>query len=230
MIYLLLALIPFFADTLIGYFTSNKSFNPNHVRYIIALSSGLVISAAFFELLPNSNIEFNGIFLALGFFFFYIVEKFSLLHACGEEECEVHSLGRITALGMASDNIVDGLGIATAFLIDPTLGFIITAAVVSHEVPQAISSSLILQRDGRSKKEIFGVLTLAGFMYPLGALLSFFIPENIHGPILAFVAGVFLYVGAGDLLMEAHRKFNWKVILSVILGAIIIFTLEGFAH
>ncbi|MCH7915270.1 MAG: hypothetical protein IH856_19935 [Deltaproteobacteria bacterium] len=42
---------------------------------------------------------------------------------------------------------------------------------------------------------------------------------------LAFIAGDFIYIGAGDLLPEAHRRFNWKVILSVIAGMAFILTL-----
>ncbi|HIG97611.1 MAG TPA: hypothetical protein HA230_04685 [Candidatus Aenigmarchaeota archaeon] len=36
--------------------------------------------------------------------------------------------------------------------------------------------------------------------------------------VLAFVAGDFLYIGASDLLPEAHKSFNAKVILSVLAG------------
>jgi len=39
---------------------------------------------------------------------------------------------------------------------------------------------------------------------------------------IAFVAGVFLYVGAGDLLSEAHKRFNVMVILLVIFGALVL--------
>jgi zinc and cadmium transporter len=43
---------------------------------------------------------------------------------------------------------------------------------------------------------------------------------------LAFIAGDFIYIGAGDLLPEAHRIFNWKVIVSVISGMAFVLTLK----
>jgi len=44
-------------------------------------------------------------------------------------------------------------------------------------------------------------------------------PPEFQQKMLAFIAGDFIYIGAGDLLPEAHRRFiNWKVILSVIGG------------
>ena len=65
---------------------------------------------------------------------------------------------------------------------------------------------------------MFLTLGLAGLLYPLGALLAGLMPPEFQQKMLAFVAGDFIYIGAGDLLPEAHRRFNWKVILLVIVG------------
>jgi zinc and cadmium transporter len=113
---------------------------------------------------------------------------------------------------------VDGAGIAVGFLINPLLGLSITAAVVLHEIPQGIASALIMQAAEWSKTRIILALSLAGLLYPLGALLGGFIPGPFHQKALAFIAGDFIYIGASDLLPEAHRKFNWKVIVSVVSG------------
>jgi len=69
-------------------------------------------------------------------------------------------------------------------------------------------------------------LGLAGLLYPVGALLAGLIPPQFQEKMLAFIAGDFIYIGAGDLLPEAHRRFNWKVILSVIAGMAFILTLD----
>jgi zinc and cadmium transporter len=218
MLFILLALIPFISDVLVGLFTSGRG-RGHYTRYIIAFSSGIVISAAFFELLPEANIEVNGVYVALGFFIFYLVEKVTMLHACGEEECDVHTLGPLSVLGMALDNVIDGVGIAVATLVDPIIGITLTIAVVSHEIPQALSSVYIMEGLMRPYRETMSMLVFAGAMYPAGALISLLIPEELHTVIIALVAGVFLYVGAGDLLMEAHRRFNIKVVVMVLLGA-----------
>jgi hypothetical protein len=49
---------------------------------------------------------------------------------------------------------------------------------------------------------------------PLGARVS----ELFRQKMLAFIAGDLIYVGAEDLLPEAHRRFNWRVVVSVIAG------------
>ncbi|MFQ5656878.1 MAG: ZIP family metal transporter, partial [Candidatus Methylomirabilales bacterium] len=152
------------------------------------------------------------------FLTFYVLEKVMMIHACGESECETHQMGPVAVVGMALDNFVDGAGIAVGYLINPALGFSITAAVVLHEIPQGITSALIMRGAQWSRSSITLALAVAGLLYPLGALLAAFIPGSFLQKALAFIAGDFIYIGASDLLPEAHRKFNWKVILCVVGG------------
>ena len=67
-------------------------------------------------------------------------------------------------------------------------------------------------------------------MYPIGAALSLLIPKGMYSVMIAFVAGVFLYVGAGDLLMEAHRTFNVRVVSSVLIGMLAMLLLSILLH
>lgn len=62
------------------------------------------------------------------------------------------------------------------------------------------------------------LLADAGFA-PLGVLLSTLIPASAIEPLIGFTAGVFLYVGASDLLPEAHKRFNLRVVLATLAGA-----------
>jgi zinc transporter ZupT len=104
------------------------------------------------------------------------------------------------------------------YLIDPYLGLTITLAVVLHEIPQGMSSALIMREAKWRRGGTMFALMLAGLLYPIGALLAGFIPADFQQKLLAFIAGDFIYLGAGDLLPEAHRKFNWKVVASVLCG------------
>ncbi|MFQ6135104.1 MAG: ZIP family metal transporter [Nitrososphaerales archaeon] len=226
MLHLLYALLAAAADIGSGAFALHPKFTGVSQRYTVALASGVVVSAAFLELLPESDVESNAIFVVLGFFTFYLIEKAMLLHACGEKECESHTMGWTAVAGMASDNLVDGVGIAIAYFTDPAFGLVITVAVVLHEIPQGMASTVLMQKAGYDVRKIFLVLTLAGASYPLGALISAFIPPELYVAIIAFVAGDFIYIGAGDLLGEAHRRFNYKVVLTTILGAALFVAIE----
>ncbi|MAG47581.1 hypothetical protein CL617_03170 [archaeon] len=189
-----------------------------NVRYMIAFAAGIIISTAFFEMIPEipSN---TLIVVGVGFFFIYLLEKIVLIHACKEEECsyKYHNVGWFSLLGLTIDNFVDGAAIAAGFLIDPLLGVTVTIAVFSHELAQGLSTAIIM-RDIYSNKRILFALLIAALLTPIGAYVSRFFPSMIFNNILAFAAGSFLYIGASDLLPEAHEKFNWKIILSVFVG------------
>jgi zinc transporter ZupT len=227
LLYIFYALLATAADVGSGIITLYPRLAAVNHRYVVALASGVVMSAAFLELLPQSNIESNAIYVALGFFTFYVIEKAMMLHACDEEECESHTMNITSVIGMASDNIVDGIGIAVAYLTDPTLGLAVTIAIVVHEIPQGIASTSIMRNAGYNLKKTFTVLAVAGFTYPVGAAIAQFIPQNIYIAIIAFIAGDFIYIGAGDLLHEAHRRFNYKVVLATLLGAAFFIAIES---
>ncbi len=226
MIYLLYALIAGLSDLVAGWLTLQGKTDTIQPRYIIGFAAGVLVAVTFFDILPEIDVKSDAIFLALGFVTFYVLEKVMMLHACGESECETHHIGPVAVLGMALDNIVDGVGIAVGYLINPLLGLAITGAVVLHEIPQGITSTLIMTGAKWSRQRILLTLSAAGLLYPFGALMAGFIPEQSLGKALAFIGGDFIYIGAGDLLPEAHRRFNWKVILSVVMGMAFMFVLK----
>lgn len=201
-------------------------------RYIIAFSSGIVVAAVFFELLPEAVVglpedalRWHMLLVAGGFFSFYVVEKVLMLHACGEPECTTHAYSPTMVAGMAADNVVDGVGIAAGYLIDPLIGLIVTLVVVAHEIPQGITSAELLKHAKWKRRNIYTVLLIAGAAYVVGAGLGNFITAQLEQAALAFVTGTFIYIGAADLMAEAHRRFNVKVILAVLVGAAIMYGL-----
>ncbi len=224
---ILLAIIAGLGDVLGGWLGLKTKIGKIMPRYIIGFAAGVMVSLTFLNVLPSINIQAHSWIIGLGFFVFYIIEKLVMLHACGEYECEVHKIGGITIFGMALDNVVDGVGIAVGYLTNPFLGIIITIGVLIHEIPQGITSGIIMKNAGYSRKKIYAVLALAGVLYPIGALVSGILPAGFNEVALAFIAGDFLYIGASDLLPEAHKKFNLKVIFSVIAGLAFVVLLGG---
>ena len=206
------------SDLLSGWFALREGADKIEARYVIAFAAGVLLAVTFFEILPEVDLKSDATFLALGFVTFYVLEKVMMIHACGETECTTHQIGPIAVLGMALDNVVDGAGIAVGYRIDPLLGLAITVAVVFHEIPQGMTSAFIMREAKWSRTRMLLALGLAGLLYPVGALLAELIPPQSQQKMLAFIAGDFIYLGAGDLLPEAHRRFNWKVILSMIAG------------
>ncbi|HEY3304838.1 MAG TPA: ZIP family metal transporter [Candidatus Binatia bacterium] len=217
MVYLY-ALIAGSSDFLSGWLALSVERDKIEPRYVIAFAAGVLLAVTFFEILPETNLKSDAVFLALGFVTFYVLEKLVMIHACGEAECHTHHIGPVAVLGMALDNVIDGAGIMVGYLIDPLLGLTITLAVVCHEIPQGMTSALIMREAKWNSRGTMLALILAGSLYPIGALLAGFIPDHLQPKILAFIAGDFIYIGAGDLLPEAHRQFNWKVVACFLAG------------
>lgn len=194
-----------------------------NIRYLTAFAAGIIIATAFFEMIPEIEEGASLAVIGLGFFIIYLLEKIILIHACKEEECtyQYHNVGWLSLLGLTIDNFVDGAAIAAGFLINPLLGLTITIAVFTHELAQGLSTAIIMKPMYRNMSIIL-VLFIAAILTPIGAYTSRFFPAYIFKNILAFTAGTFLYIGASDLLPEAHESFNWKIVLSVVIGALFI--------
>lgn len=197
------------------------------IRYIIAVSAGVVIATVFLDILPEANLKKDAWVIALGFLLFYLIEKLTVLHSCGEMECEQHSINIASIFGMALDNIIDGIAITIAYLTNPHIGFIVMVAVVIHEIPQDITATILMKGIGYSNRKMLVPIIFAAVSYPVGAYTAVFIPKTFHEPVIAFIAGAFIYIGVGDLLLEAHKKFNINVILSVLFGFVLIFIMEA---
>ena len=213
-------------DLLAGWLTLRGWADHLQPRYVIAFAAGVLLSATFFHVLPDVNWDTDAPFLALGFVTFYVLEKLMMIHACGEEECGAHQVGPIAVVGMAIDNVTDGAGIVAGYQINPWLGWMITLAVILHEIPQGMASVFIMRNARWSRSRMLLTLALAGGLYPVGALVAGLIPAGFQQKILAFVAGDFIYLAAGDLLPQAHQRFNWKVILMVLIGMACMYALK----
>jgi zinc and cadmium transporter len=227
MIPLLFALAAGLSDLIAGALALRGTTARIQSRYVIAFGAGVLLAATFFDVLPEVAVKADTPWLAAGFVAFYLLEKITMLHACGEDECETHHIGPSAVIGMALDNVVDGVSVSVGYLIDPFLGLVITLAVVLHEIPQGITSAVIMREANWSRARIVAVLGIAGALYPIGALLAGLIPESFLHPALAFIAGDFIYIGASDLLPEAHRRFNAAVIVSVLVGMAFVLALRA---
>jgi zinc transporter ZupT len=195
-------------------------------RYVIAFASGVVTATSMFEMIPEADVSVNWPLLGIGFFAFYLLERVVMIHYCDEGECELKNVGWVTLFGMSADNFTDGIAITASFFTNPILGLFVAIAVIVHEIPQSLAITFVMKDEGYSTKTILGTLIVGAFLYPAGAALAGMFPANIFQQIVALVAGEFIFIGAGELLPEAHKKFNIKVIASVIIGALFVSTLQ----
>lgn len=180
---------------------------------LIAFSAGTLLGGGMLHLLPEAlgMLGVMAVFLTaiVGFSLFFLVEKFLHWHHCHDEEEKCpHPFTYLILFGDGIHNLLDGLAIAAAFLIDIRLGIITTLVIISHELPQELGNFAILIHGGIEKKKALLYNFLAQLTSVVGGIAGFYLAEisNFKPYMLAFAAGGFIYIAASDLIPEIKRE------------------------
>jgi zinc and cadmium transporter len=204
--------------------------------HLISFAAGVVIAAAFLDILPEAVSEGGeGVFLLslIGLVGFFLTEDF-LLHFHHHEEHE-HSLKNIVPLLVLSDsihNFIDGIVISASFLTDPKLGFLVSLATFVHEIPQEIGDFAVLLKAGVKKSTVFFLNLLSALATFVGAVGTYFFLNHtlgFIGPLMGLAGGMFLYIASVDILPELVREEKrdkpWHTAGFFLLGILVIFLL-----
>jgi ZIP family zinc transporter len=213
------------------------------VGYVIAIGAGIRIGAAFFDLLPES-VELLGnevalamVFAAVGFLAFYIVEALTVLHLGHETASELdhgevahQHLGFLGAVAMSTHSLLDGVAMAAAFQASPELGLVVGLVVVIHRFSDGIGIVSLLLANQVPQATAMRWVFLVSLAPVVGAAVTaiLVIPDEVLGALLATFAGFFLYVGAAELLPEAHRHEGSRMVILATLGGVAAIMLMSF--
>jgi zinc transporter ZupT len=204
----------------------------------IALSGGVVVAVALFEVLPE-GIENVGdpsratTLVAAGFLAFFFAERALVLHHRDDpaEARAHHHVGLLGALGLSVHSFVDGLGIGLAFGLDSTTGFLVFIAVISHDFADGLNTvSFVLSQSG-DRRQAIRWLKIDAVAPLLGAIVGSFasVSDLTLGYMLCLYSGFFLYMGATDLLPEAHAHASWRKVGLTASGFALVFAITRVA-
>lgn len=206
--------------SLIGVFSlfiAKKKLN-NFLVWFVSFTAGILLGDVFLHLLPElieEVGEFN-LFISFGVLVgistLFIIEKIVHWHHCHKGSCEhkVKPFGYMNLIGDSLHNFLDGIIIASSFLISIPVGFSTTIAVILHEIPQEIGDFGVLLRSGFSTKKALFFNFLSGLISFFGALLVFVFAfsEEFLFFFIAFTVGNFIYISLADLVPELHKEAN----------------------
>lgn len=225
-----------FASTLVGGIVGLR--NKDTLHRLLGYTAGVLLGVVAFDLLPEIFHSLNEldqdptaamIALVAGFLVFHVIEKSILIHHSQEEEYVLHKhphVGVASALALIGHSFLDGVGIGLGFQINATVGALVAVAVIAHDFTDGLNTvNLMLINNNKSKKAIV-FLVFDALAPVLGALstLLFTIPGTWLPIYLGFFAGFLLYIGASEILPEAHSKHSsYGTILTTILGVAFIF-------
>lgn len=217
-------------------------------HFLASFAAGVLLGAAFLDLLPEALHEGgkNGVdvflWTLLGIVAFFLLER--LIHwfhhheEHHEHEKESKTTLPLIIIGDTVHNFIDGVVIASTFIISIPLGIVTAIAVFAHELPQEIGDFGLMLHKGLKRKKIILVNLVsaaaaffgAGIAYVSGDILESYIPI-----FLAITAGLFIYIAASDLIPEIHyekrRKAAFFESMLLLLGTALVWvSVNLFAH
>ena len=214
-----------------------------YIHFIMAFAAGVLLGIVSFDIFPEIieqvkiyNFPAIDVMVALvvGFLLFHILEKSILLHSHSEEHFPKHKhphVGVFSALALAGHSFMDGVAIGLAFQVSSAIGILIAIAVISHDFTDGMNTvSLMLSHKNTDKKaRVFLFLTALTPILGVASTLFFTVPEYVLFLYLGFFAGFLLYIGASDILPEAHAEHSsYRLIGLTVLGALFIFIITRF--
>jgi len=142
------------------------------------------------------------------------------LHSHAHSHSHDHDGGRSGMMVMIGDtfhNFVDGILIASAFMVDIKVGIVTSAAIIAHEIPQEVGDFLILLHSGYSKKQAFIFNLVSSFATVVGGTIAYFALQHVQTwapTILGFAASSMLYVSVADLIPSLHKRTELRATVS----------------
>lgn len=215
---------------IVAFFVSSKKID-RILIYLVSLSVGTLLGGAFLHLVPEAfseNGEKVSYYILLGLFVFFVLEKFIHWNHCHDVHCEKHS-GKHKAfsynilLGDSLHNLIDGMIIASSFLVSPSLGIATTVAVIFHEIPQELGDFGVLVYSGFSKLKAMLFNFLSALVAVVGGVIVLLIGSNevVTSFLVPFTAGGFIYIALADLIPELHKSVKPRQIFGQLIFLII---------
>ena len=219
--------------------------------HMVSLAIGTLLGAVFLEILPHAlelSDDYHNLMFAvlIGILTFFILEKLLIWRHCHGNHCEAHAVkaqisknkkGSLILVGNLFHNFVDGILIASAFLVNINLGLVAALAILAHEIPQEMGNVSILLHSGYKKIEAIYFNLISSFATLGGAILSYFILESFQHLIpfiLAIAASSMLYISVSDLMPGLHEKTKLSDSLLQVslisIGVLIIFIIHQYLH
>ncbi len=202
----------------------------NRLNSLMALTGGVVLGVALFEVAPEAVTRLGpsataprtvGVAMGAGFLFFLVLSRLLVLHHRDDPETAAshEPVGALGAAALSIHSLIDGFGIGAAFALSTRLGVFILVAVVAHDFADGMNTvTFVLAQEG-DVRHARRWLVLDAVAPEIGALIgsAVVLSNHVFGLALGVYAGIFLMIGVGELLAEAHREPSGiRLVLTVV--------------
>lgn len=211
--------------------------------YATPFAAGALLAAAFTDLLPDALDRGDiriGLYSTLGgiLLFFILERSFRWFHHHHEHEDDAADpTAHLVVIGDTVHNLIDGIALAAAFLVNMETGIVVTLAIAAHEIPKEIGDFGLMLHKGMSRRRVL----IMNFVSAMAALVSAVVVYAFGGAValplnamLGMVAGFFIYIAVSDVIPEIHEtkenNIAWKQAVILVFGALLIGATTTFLH
>lgn len=206
---------------------------PASLDRFLAFGAGFLLAVALLEVIPEALEAGNGVapWVVAGFMVPYFTERLFLhrhLHhhgGEGEDPCcppPARAGWAAAAMGgMALHTFLDGVSVSAGLAGNLATAVSVFAAVLLHKVPDGLVIAALVMGSGGGRGRALaaaaglGVATLAGAVFT-ATYLGW--AQGVVPGLLAFAAGVFIYVAASDLIPEVRHSRERGLPAFLVLG------------
>jgi|CXWL01.1.fsa_nt_gi ZIP family zinc transporter/zinc and cadmium transporter len=205
-----------FAATLVGGFAPELAhlLTRERLSRALALRSGLLLAAAFADVLPEAwtaGPRLAGLAAFAAFALCYAADSLAMGDSCHEavEDCHSHALGFAALIGILAHSFVDGVNLSAAGLAGMKTLIAAGLAVVVCHFADGFTLTTLFGRSGFGRSAVLALLAAVGLATAAGAVLTRASTEGLSPAatalLLGFAGGCFVYVGAADVIPRLHR-------------------------
>jgi len=185
-------------------------------KLAVPFAAGALLGAVFLDLLVDgvetANPETVFVSALIGVVLFFLLERVTHWFHHHHEEDNKKAKSKSVVLIILADtlhNALDGVAIASAFLISVPTGIVTTFAVAAHEIPQEIGDFGLLLAKGMSRGRVLLVNVLSALSTVLFATITYLLGGEDKlplGALLGLSAGFLLYIAMSDIIPTLHES------------------------
>lgn len=223
---------------------------------MLCISAGLLLTVAFTHLLPEAfeiheNATSIGWTLLVSVLLLFCLEFVLSSHHGSDVQHGEHPVsdfieagrrggagaGNAILIGDAFHNFTDGILIASAFMVSPSLGWVTALAILAHEIPQEVGDFMVLLHSGFARAKALLWNIISGLTSMLGGVAGYFLLDRIEWVLpyaFAVAAASFIYIALSDLMPEIVHKEKpesfYVQLLFILIGVAVAVLATGAMH
>jgi zinc and cadmium transporter len=187
------------------------------VNPLVAFAAGALLGGALFHMLPESISVLGNqlsVFVAFvgGFVTFFVLEQWLQWHHCHRVTAEHGPVGYLILLADGVHNLIGGLAVGGAFVVDTRLGIVTWVVAAAHEVPQELGDFGILVHSGWKPRTALIYNLASALTFLIGSLVAYWLSGAVDVAFFVpFAAGNFVYIAAADLIPQITTTDKYRV-------------------